>query len=141
MMFPKVTGMRLLNRKLPQLRLENFATASAAAAPLMKRQAGMKYMLAIECSNPEATKAEIGKMMAIILPAVLFAAIAIMTARSTRILQSIPRKKACPQVKPDFALAIDIACSPMGVSPVPARHKSVPRKIHARSSEPMKFAK
>ena len=72
-----VTGSRFLTRNAPQVRLPKsaavlpMASQKPLAAPLlMNRPIGTKYMLAMLCSNPAATKAEIGKMIARILSVV-----------------------------------------------------------------------
>ena len=55
---------------------------------------GMKYMFAIECSKPAATKAEIGNTIATALSTTLRPASAIQIAMHTSRLQSTPRKNA-----------------------------------------------
>ena len=58
----------------------------------MKSAEGMKYMLATQCSNPHATKAEIGGRIERILSAVLRALKHIHTAMHTKALQKMARK-------------------------------------------------
>ena len=71
------------------------APAGSGTPPALSSIAsGKKYMLAIECSKPAATKAEIGTTMATALSTTLRPAIAIHTAMHTRMLHSTPRKKA-----------------------------------------------
>ena len=55
---------------------------------------GKKYMLAIECSKPAATKAEIGSTMAMNLSTTLRPASTIHTAMHTSTLHSTPRKNS-----------------------------------------------
>ena len=50
----------------------------------------MKYMFAMLCSNPAATNAAMGKIMARILSVVLRALYVNQTARQTNALQRIP---------------------------------------------------
>ena len=52
----------------------------------------MKYMLAMECSKPAATKVMMGKKIAQTFPMMSVAAMDIQTARTTIQLQSTPRK-------------------------------------------------
>ncbi len=87
-------------KKLPHVRLAIFGAlspreVSQALSVLMKRPTGMKYMLAMLCSNPAATKAAIGGIMLKILSVVLRALKHNQTARQTRALQKMPRTKAC----------------------------------------------
>ena len=64
---PNVTGTRLLIKKLYQVMLEKSAgdfpteVQKESGAPIrMKIPIGIKYMLAMQCSKPEATNAAIG---------------------------------------------------------------------------------
>ncbi len=69
-----VTGIRLSTTKDPHVRPASSnpeAAAKVGSKVLMRSPTGMKYMLATECSNPAATKAVMGKMMAAILSTVL----------------------------------------------------------------------
>jgi hypothetical protein len=68
--------------------------------------AGMKYMLAMLCSKPAATNAEIGNTIAITLSVRLRPAIAIHTAMQTSTLQSTPRRNAVQNGSSTFAAAI-----------------------------------
>ncbi len=61
-------------KKLPQVRLGKSAAVlliavknDASPMYLIKRDTGMKYMLAMLCSNPAATKQAMGGMIAMIL--------------------------------------------------------------------------
>ncbi len=61
-MFPMVTGIRFLRKNPPQLRFAKSRPALVATNVVFKKMPiGMKYILAMLCSNPEATKAIIGK--------------------------------------------------------------------------------
>ena len=65
-MLPMVTGNRFFRRNPEIVRLEKsvpFSNATMSGLFLSSRPAGMKYMFAIECSNPKATNAVIGKRM------------------------------------------------------------------------------
>ena len=66
----------------------------------------MKYMLAMQCSNPKATKPLMGQMMARILPVVLRAELQSQTAKQTRVLQRIPRTNASVQSRSHLAAAM-----------------------------------
>ena len=88
------------------------AVTNAGPFPDKSIPIGMKYILAILCSNPEATKAIIGKKHEKILPIVFSAEITIHTAKHTSILHNIPLKNASYQVKFTFALAIPTAADP-----------------------------
>ena len=63
-------------------------------------------MLAIECSKPAATNAEIGKTMAMNLSVTLRPASVIHTAMHTSTLHSIPRKNASASDSEPLACAI-----------------------------------
>src|SRR3569832_1071034 len=75
------------------------AAADALATPetppeyCSSMASGIRYMLATLCSNPAATKAEIGKMIAIVLSVTLRPASAIHTARQTKTKHNMPKKK------------------------------------------------
>ena len=73
---------------------------------------GIKYMFATLCSNPDATKAIMGKKMANIFPIVCLAEKAIHTARQTSQLHPIPLANASRNDKFTFALAILRAVAP-----------------------------
>jgi hypothetical protein len=72
MILPMVTGSRLAMKKLPQVRFVKLAAVLpasvragsaqkvAGAQLLMNSPMGMKYILAMLCSKPAATKAEMG---------------------------------------------------------------------------------
>jgi hypothetical protein len=66
----------------------------------MNKPTGMKYMFATLCSNPAATKAEMGGMIARIFPAVVRAEKVIQTARQTRMLHMIPNPSADQNSRP-----------------------------------------
>ena len=57
---------------------------------LSKRPVGRKNMLATQCSKPQATKAEIGRMMPITLSVTVRPAKPIHTARHTKMLHIMP---------------------------------------------------
>src|SRR5678815_3829941 len=83
---PSVTSARLLTAP---------ATESGAEVPVASATPiGRKYMLATECSNPQATNAVIGKTVARILSVTLRAPMHNQTARQTSTLQRIPRTTA-----------------------------------------------
>ena len=77
-MLPSVTGNKLTNRNDEQ---ESLAKSDAVfpiacqnvfgAVIFTKRPKGIKYMFATLCSNPAATKAEIGKIIERILSTVV----------------------------------------------------------------------
>lgn len=56
---------------------------------------GIKNILATECSNPIATKEEMGTKMPKIFPGSVLEAVAIQIARHTSQLAKIPRVNAC----------------------------------------------
>src|SRR6185503_13802995 len=84
----------------------------AGANCLINNPIGMKYMLAMECSNPAATKAVMGGMMARMRSVVVRALKVSQTARQTRALHKIPNAIACTKSRPDLALAVDRAAAP-----------------------------
>lgn len=63
-------------------------------------------MFATECSNPAATKAEIGPTMARILSATVLPAKVSHTARQTSRLQPMPKTKLSIGVCDTFAVAV-----------------------------------
>jgi hypothetical protein len=75
MRLPIVTGRRLSTRNALQVSPDTSGAvvrpASQPSFEAMKSASGMKYMLATECSNPAATKAAIGGMIARILSVVV----------------------------------------------------------------------
>jgi len=78
MMLPIVTGNKLTNRNEDQVRLAKSGAVFpiviqnvVGAVDLTKRPMGIKYMFATLCSNPAATKAEIGKITENILSVVV----------------------------------------------------------------------
>ena len=89
MMFPMVTGIRFFINIAPQL---------IFFAPSMKFwaiiPAGRKYILAILCSYPKATKVVIGMGITKSLVRLFSENKESKTARHTNQLQRIPRKKA-----------------------------------------------
>src|SRR3990172_1662459 len=101
MMLPRVTGNRLAKNPLQESCSEPLTTIWS----FKRIPKGMKYMLAMLCSKPAATKAEIGKTTARILSATLRPARASQTARQTRMLQRIPLKKASQKGSVTFTFA------------------------------------
>ena len=97
--------------------------AAASGDAIMLR--GKKNMLATECSRPTATKAEMGKMMARIFPATSRAAMASHTARQTRMLHKIPRKKSLTEPQGHLRLYKGNRLGADGAGPdvAHARHK------------------
>ena len=92
MMLPRVTGTRFLRKKLGQVRAGKSAAVlpiaaqnDAGAPVLMSRPIGMKYILAILCSNPAATNAATGGIMARMRSVVVRALKVSQTARQTRV--------------------------------------------------------
>jgi len=75
----------------------------------------MKNMLATLCSKPIATKAEMGKIIASILPVVSLAEFASQTARQTSQLQSMPLMRASMKLIP--TLLEDICSTRTATSP------------------------
>jgi len=108
--------MRFLTKNPYQVRFEaSIAPADAARTegiPFISIPMGMKYMFATECSNPDATKAVMGKNIAKILPATSRDAIAIQTARQTSQLQPTPLANASRKLRLTFALAMLMAYTP-----------------------------
>ena len=74
-------------------------------------------MLAMECSNPAATKAAMGGTMTATLPTTLRAPKLIQTARHTSTLQRMPRKKASRIGNCALAVAMARAVLPTAPSP------------------------
>ena len=62
--------------------------------------------MAIECSNPAATNAEIGNTTPINLSTTVLPAKDIQIAKQTRLLHKTPKKNACQNGSPAFAAAI-----------------------------------
>ena len=104
MILPIVTGIRFLNRNEPQLRFARAVATPAGVVPSAGAAAvntaawlfrnianGMKYILAMLCSNPQATNAVTGNTMENILLTPSLVALANQTARQTSQLQRIPR--------------------------------------------------
>ena len=75
-------------------------------------------MLAIECSKPSATKAEIGKTIARILPDTLCAANDSQIARQTSALANTPRRNASAKSSSTLAVAIATAVAATAPSPI-----------------------
>ena len=71
-----------------------------------RNPAGIKYILATQCSNPQIIKSITGSQSANTLPASSSAAKEHQTAMHTRTLQRIPRKKASPNEMVDFVTAV-----------------------------------
>ena len=122
MMLPSVTGTRFATMKSAQVRLASSSEArplasTAASSSLSSKPIGMKYMLAMLCSKPAATKAVIGKTIATALPAALLAARLSQTARVTRTLQRIPRATAWTKPYESFVLAMRRAAPPTSLFP------------------------
>ncbi len=91
-MLPTITGARLRGR--PVTPIASPPAGSAAPAALSIMASGMKYMFAMECSKPAATKAEIGNTIATSLSTTLRPANAIHMPKHTSALHSTPRKNA-----------------------------------------------
>ncbi len=92
-----MTGTKFLRMNVVQVNSDSSrpaARANVGSNCLIINPIGMKYMLAMLCSNPAATNAVIGKMIAAILSTVLRALKVSQTARQTRVLQRIPRVRA-----------------------------------------------
>src|SRR4051794_39227129 len=97
---PRVTGIRLR----PKAGHVSEASAAPCVPSVDQNSCGAncftnnpndtKYMLAIECSKPAATKAEIGSSTTTTLSVVVRAANETQTARQTSRLHSTPRKNA-----------------------------------------------
>ena len=100
-MLPSVTGIMFLNIKELQFRFAKTETAPTGSVPkagatadkteawlFKKIPAGIKNILAILCSNPQATKAVIGNTIQRILLTPSLLALANHTARQTSQLQS-----------------------------------------------------
>src|SRR3990172_5820262 len=96
------------------------AQNDAGAPALMNSPAGMKYILAMLCSNPAATNAEMGGMMARIRSVVVRALKVSQTARHTRALHRIPSATAGMNDNPDLAFAVASAAAP--TNPFPCRY-------------------
>src|SRR6185369_12500641 len=100
MILPIVTGNRLFNQNADQVNLSRLGTLSptlltnAGSYSLINKAYGTKYMFAILCSKPAATKAVIGNTIAMILSTVLRALYVNQTARQTSPLHKIPRAMA-----------------------------------------------
>ena len=120
MIFPRVTGMRFLIKKFLTVRLLNNTSLSVKIVVadntvglfFSKIPSGIKYILAIECSKPQATNALTGNTMANILSTTFLPEKQSQTARHTRALQSIPLTNASIKPKLTFALAIKTALAP-----------------------------
>ena len=92
----------------------------AGAVALINKPSGMKYMLAMLCSKPQATKAVIGGTMAQD-PVGRGAALKVsQTARQTSALQSMPEATACRGDNEHLLSAIVNAASP--TKPLPRRY-------------------
>ena len=72
----------------------------------------MKNMLAMLCSNPDATNAVIGKKMAKIFQVTSSEAVLNQTAKHTSQLQAIPRHKASVKERVTFEAAVESAATP-----------------------------
>ena len=88
MVFPRVTGIRLLNTNWDV----------EMSAPSIMPQ-GIMNMFATQCSSPIVTKAEIGNQTPIALPPKVLAALACQTAMHTSQLHSMPLATACKPCK------------------------------------------
>ena len=122
----------------------NADASRAEANPLANIPAGMKYMLATQCSNPEATKAVIGKKMPRNLPPADLLAIASTIARHTSQLQPIPRKKnATLWLTPSIAAPLTFAAAMLMATPPtgPASRADHFAMISASRTDPTRFPK
>ncbi|AJR05443.1 hypothetical protein H744_1c0418 [Photobacterium gaetbulicola Gung47] len=99
---PKITGIKLPTK--PSSVTES--ATSTVPESLSSMASGMKYILAILCSKPAATNAEIGNTIATALSITLRPANAIQTAMHTSTLHNKPRKKAVQNGNSHFAAAI-----------------------------------
>ena len=82
--FPMVTGIKLFTKN---------SCVVTLAPKLMPH--GIMNMLATQCSNPMATKADMGSHTAMAFPPRVLAALACHTAMQTSQLHSMPRVIAC----------------------------------------------
>ena len=100
---------------------------------------GRTYILAIECSKPTPTKAEIGGIITATLPATERAAKLIQTARQTSILHKIPRKNASVGLSCNFVSAISATLSdraPDAITPASTTNTAIinaPRKLPTKT--------
>ena len=80
---------------------------------------GKKYMLATQCSKPQATKAAMGSKMPTTLSTTVLPAVPIHTARHTKMLHRMPRKKIVTQstvTLPAATLTMELAtASPLSL--------------------------
>jgi len=135
-----VTGSRLLMKNALHVRPERSSPVLAAKAgskSLITKPMGTKYIFATLCSNPAATKAVMGKIIAAILSTVLRALNVSQTARQTRILQSTPRARACQKPNPTLALAMLRAVVP--IPPFEPRYCLLAKSKPTIASDPTKF--
>src|SRR5687767_11850749 len=104
-MLPSVLGTRLSDRKRFHV---TFSPAGIVESPTTRSSSttGTKYMLAMLCSSPIATKALTGGTIASTLSVTVRADIAIHTARQTSTLASTAEKNACVTVSEVLASAI-----------------------------------
>ena len=92
-------------------------------------------MFAMECSNPNATKAVIGQKIARIFPATLVVDMVPHTARHTSQLQSTPLKNATPKGRETFAVAMLMTAAFMAGAPAVL----APKARYASTTEPRKL--
>ena len=112
MIFPVVTGIRLFTIMLPQFT----APASSPYSTDVNIAAGIKYILATQCSYPLTTNNAMGGKITNIFPAALFAETAIRTVRHTMTLQRMPRRSPSANVRDTFACATLITYSAKALS-------------------------
>ena len=93
--FPMKTGMRFF--MMTSLRVKEIP---------VRRAAGMMNKLAIECSNPMATKVEMGNQHPTSFPARSLDAPDRKTARLTIQLQRMAFMTVCPKVAPHLPMAV-----------------------------------
>src|SRR3972149_6625634 len=101
---PSVTGTRLPT--IPATGRSAASTRPGRPWATSRAPTEKKYMFATLCSKPAATNAEMGNTMAMILSVTLRPAMAIHTARHTRMLHKIPLKNASQNGREAFATAI-----------------------------------
>ena len=125
MILPSVTGNRFFKMnpeidRFPRFGMVfkmSFAAVITAGSFFSRSPAGMKYILAIECSNPKATNAVMGNRIAKILSVTDRPLKQRYTAKQTKILQRMPLDMACPNVRLTLLFAIIIASTPTVAPP------------------------
>mmetsp|Transcript_71056 Transcript_71056/g.148170 ORF Transcript_71056/g.148170 Transcript_71056/m.148170 type:complete len:207 (+) Transcript_71056:107-727(+) len=124
MMFPIVTGMRLL--------MKNMAHVTPSAPCMMP--VGMKNMFATECSKPMVTKAEMGNQIAIAFEPMSLAPVACQSPMQTSQLHRIPLNingRKAPEV---LARVMALAVATEGAARAPDANTSA-----ASPTEPTKL--